>query len=47
MYKITALPAHWQGLTDRGIIRPGARAGLMVLNPDTVASPASYLVPAQ
>ncbi|MBI3962781.1 MAG: D-aminoacylase [Deinococcus sp.] len=47
IYKITALPASRLGLTDRGTIRPGARADLVVFHPDTIASPATYLEPAQ
>ncbi len=34
--QITQLPAALLGLTDRGVVRPGAPADLMVFDPDTI-----------
>lgn len=43
--KITSLPADWLGLTDRGRIRPGAWADLVLLDPDQVREKATYADP--
>ncbi len=40
--KMTSLPARFLGLQDRGIVREGFWADLVVFNPDTVSSGADY-----
>ena len=40
IHMLTAAPARLYGLRDRGIIREGAHADLLVLDPDTVGSEA-------
>jgi N-acyl-D-amino-acid deacylase len=42
IHKMTGHPARLLGLTDRGILRPGAQADLVVLDPATVGSEATY-----
>jgi len=39
---LTARPARRLGLADRGLVRTGYRADLVVLDPATVGSPATY-----
>ena len=43
--KMTSAPARKLGLQDRGLLRPGMWADIVVFNPDTVADTATYLDP--
>jgi N-acyl-D-aspartate/D-glutamate deacylase len=43
--KMTALPAARLGLWDRGLLRPGLTADLVIFDPDTVAERGDYLHP--
>lgn len=43
--KMTWLPAQLLGLSDRGIIRDGAKADLVVFDPGTIGSPATLADP--
>jgi N-acyl-D-amino-acid deacylase len=45
--KMTSLPADRLGLADRGILRQGMRADVVVFDPATVKDMASYENPAQ
>lgn len=45
--KMTSLPARFLGLQDRGIVREGFYADLVVFNPATVKSKATYGNPCQ
>jgi N-acyl-D-amino-acid deacylase len=43
--KMTSLPARRFGFADRGIIRPGMKADLVLFDPDTISDEASYADP--
>lgn len=45
--RMTSLPAQRLGLQDRGILRPGMKADIVIFDPDTVADLATYADPRQ
>ncbi|MFO8059115.1 MAG: D-aminoacylase [Bacillota bacterium] len=42
IYKMTGLPARRLGLTDRGLLRPGQKADLVLFSPDQIRDTATY-----
>jgi N-acyl-D-aspartate/D-glutamate deacylase len=42
VHKMTGMPAARLGLKDRGILRKGAKADVVVFSPERVADPATY-----
>jgi len=47
IHKMSALPAATMGLTDRGLLREGMKADLVIFNPETVADKATFEKPHQ
>ena len=45
IYKMTCLPARTYGLWDRGLLRPGMWADIVIFNPNTVIDKATYPEP--
>jgi N-acyl-D-aspartate/D-glutamate deacylase len=45
LMKMTYVPAHRLGLTDRGIIEPGAYADIVVLDPDSIREVGDFMEP--
>ena len=44
---MTSFPAQRLGLKDRGILRDGMKADIVIFNPETVKAPATFRQPKQ
>ena len=47
VHKMTAVPATKFGFTDRGLLRPGLAADVVVFDPDTIQDNGTLAQPAQ
>ena len=47
IHKMTGLPAQKLRLADRGLIRPGHKADVVVFDPETISDRATYEKPFQ
>ncbi|MDR0689080.1 MAG: amidohydrolase family protein [Spirochaetaceae bacterium] len=47
VHKMTAQPAKRVGLNDRGLLRPGCRADMLIFDPENFKDHADYLAPAR
>ena len=45
--KVTSLPARRMGIWDRGILRPGAYADVVVFDPERIEDTATFEAPRQ
>ncbi len=45
--KATSFPAGWFGIKDRGVLRPGAFADILIFDFDRIKPRATYLDPTQ
>ena len=44
---MTSLPAEVYGMTDRGVLREGAVADILIFNPEKIRTTATYTSPHQ